>query len=224
MSAIVQGFSNQTGAGYQTVMGQYCKPRVLDAVALASGAFVNSTATTFVNGSAQTIFFNVHGTSSNAGQFYPLVNFNADGTLAASTNQIAINAESGAFFMHTVNMNLTGYDRKLNTGGTAGGGTFFGQYSFQVFWDHTNTRTLYVQDLVSGSNSASGSSNGVSTVRLFNNLSGNPAITVNVAPTTTATGSNATGYYVIRVASSGTNPVNWLAQINAGELCANLWA
>jgi len=204
-------------------MGQYCRPRVVDAVAYASGALLNAAANTNIPGSAQTVLFNVHGTTNVANTFYALTNYNGDGGVNQATNQITINAESGAFFMHTVNMALTGYDRRLSSGGVAGGGTFYGQYSFQVFWDHTTSQTLYVQDTVSGSNSASGSSNGVSTIRLFNNLSGAPAITVNVAATTTATGANATGYYVIRVASTGANPAAWLAQIQVGELMQPLY-
>ncbi len=119
------------------------------------------------------------------------------------------------YFCHTVNLDLTGYERVPGSG-TAGNGIFAGTYKFLVYWDNAVTTAAYIADR-SGSKATSGGSVTLTAIDTTNMLSnGTATVTVRAYMTSNASGAN----YSITAQSTG-YPLNWLAQIRVGELLAS---
>lgn len=243
---ILGGYCNLPRAAYTTTTGQFARPRHPSAFAYASGAFPGSTVTAyggagadFPKGSAQTVWLNMIATTSTlANENAPFVVFNSDSltpdTENISTNRLGVYTEAYTvsanrfiqyYYMQNIDMKITGYERKYNSGGGTGEGFFYGKYNFFVYWDNTPSQTLYLYDF-SGANSVSPNSNELSTTFLVNRLTGNPTITVSAQVSTTlrpvfdaSSGANpAEGTFAININSSGTNPTNWMAELKISEM------
>jgi hypothetical protein len=209
------GYSNQTRADMQFVTGQFAKPRIASAIGFANGGFIDTTTST-VLGSAQTQIFNMYA-QTNSTPVGSFCNFLYQSTIGTPGFGIPISVETSSFFMNTVNMSVTGYERAPATGAVAGDGIFYGQYRFHVYWD--NNRALSFCD-VNGTTAATNTSTVLSTISFTNKLAGTPLIEVACFISTTGTLPNLAGFYALRVKSGGINPTNWLAQMNVGELMA----
>ena len=187
----------------------------------------------------KTNWFNLIATTSTlANNGTPFILFNGfsvtPDTVNISTTQIPIVAEGYPvgvntfiqyYYMQNIDMKITGYECKYNSGGGTGDGFFYGKYNFQVYWDDRGNN-IYINDGPSGNSISSPFSTILSTTFLTNKLTGNPTVTIvgqvstlSTGTFVTTTGANtARGYYTLSVTSTGTNPTNWMAEIKSSVI------
>jgi hypothetical protein len=212
-SGTLAGYCNITNAICATAVGQYANARNINAFTFAGMAHSTSSAT-YLGGTAQTFMMTLGGVMPTANTEVPMFFFgDTVGTTTSNINISILNANN--YFCHTVNLDLTGYERVPVAGATAGNGIFAGTYRFFVYWDGTATPVVRIADR-GGSKATSGGFVTLTAIDTTNMLSnGSATVTVKAYMVGNPTGAN----YSITAQSTG-YPLNWLAQIRVGELMA----
>jgi hypothetical protein len=204
------GFSTTTLADAAFTVGQYGVGRIASALTVAGGA-LSTSAGLMVAGSAQTSIYNLFGMTTACNTVTPLGYFSNVGSAAIQSNIPVTTFGGSGYLMQSVDIRLTGYETPV--GAVGGNGIYFSRYQFNAYWDNTVSRTLYICD---ASGTASNGTNRLSTLtRAVNKLNGTPAITATVFSSTPSPG---IGIWSLAVTAASSNTINWLAQVNAGEL------
>ena len=211
-AAAAFGFSTSATVDACLTLGQYAVGRVPGSINIAGGA-LSTSAGLFVSGSAQTSLYNLFGMTTNCNVFTPLGYFSNVGLTTIQSNIPIRVINTTGYLMQSIDMRLTGYEMQMGAGGVAGNGFYFGRYQFNIYWDNTTSRTLYVCDYNGITSNGSNTLTPITTA--INKMNGAPTITALINSSNPSPG---IGVWSLSVRAASSNTINWLAQVNAGEV------